>query len=70
MSDASFAYDQSNILLQNNAPPCMEIKAGIVSRSGNKPGFTSFVHLRLVIHAWNSGPDAFLNLKLFNIVEG
>ena len=22
-----------------------------------------------VIHAWNSGPDAFLNLKLFNIVE-
>ena len=47
MSDASFAYDQSNVLLQNNAPPCMEIKAGIVSRTGNKSGFTSFVLLKV-----------------------
>ena len=47
MSDASFAYDQSNVLLQNNALPCMEIKAGIVSRSSNKSGFTSFVLLKV-----------------------
>ena len=49
------------------SPPCKEIKAGIVSRSGNKSGFISFVLLKA---RGISGPDAFLNLKLFNIVEG
>ena len=46
------------------SPPYKEIKAGIVSRSGNK-SFRFFES-----DLWNSSPDAFLNLKLFDIEDG